>query len=307
MQWFESVYIMWKGPSSPVVRNESNAECNACGTIRTTTVSGQTIRLTMKTSHDRLYQEFIISNSPLPIRLWIFMGLPLSILTFSLSQHLEDTSLCVLIIAVLLMSFLTSICLHVKTEWLVVMSGVCVQVRREMTCGLSTTNFYDVSLITGVVINEAITMHSVVHYLALLVRQDDSTDSDLMYCSSITSLVPIFTHCCPSLSCLERIRSEVLKSLNIWRSIEQLSWASLCPDCHYQSAALSNSSITESYTYLSKSFEFFYLFKLLILREQILYAQRTFCSCVRRSIVAGVVGEWKLWTLVNKHNSQTIR
>ncbi|CAH1262412.1 PIGH [Branchiostoma lanceolatum] len=90
---------------------------------------------------------------------------------------------------------------HVHSESIQAVSSIGVQLTTTYTTGRQQSRYYDMVEIQDVVINEVVTMHSVVFYLVLLIKDPCS--------GSLRSVIPVFKHSYPKLDYLVRVYNGV--------------------------------------------------------------------------------------------------
>lgn len=102
----------------------------------------------------------------------------------------------------------------VKSESVLFVSSVGLQLTTTYQSGYQTSHFIPWHFITDVIINEAITRHQVVYYLAVLAVQP--------HCEGTTiKLIPMFQYTKPRLACLELIYQSIQKVLLFQKSVRQ--------------------------------------------------------------------------------------
>ncbi|KAI8501576.1 hypothetical protein Bbelb_208470 [Branchiostoma belcheri] len=92
-------------------------------------------------------------------------------------------------------------CVQVRSESIQAVASTGVQLTTTYTTGRWRARYYDMAEIQDVVINEVVTMHSVVFYLVLLIKDPHS--------SSLGRVVPVFQHSYPKLDFLLRVYNGV--------------------------------------------------------------------------------------------------
>ncbi|KAL8613787.1 hypothetical protein ACOMHN_029644 [Nucella lapillus] len=132
-----------------------------------------------------LGNEFIVHHSAYkPKRLGLSLLLT-SVVAFAFQIHEVDDvklwmmSLCLAGLLVFRLLY------KVKREAVLVVPSVGVEVETEYWLGGLETHFFDRAHVKGIVINEAVTMHSILSYLAVLLTSGSSPD--------IQHIFPLFT------------------------------------------------------------------------------------------------------------------
>lgn len=87
----------------------------------------------------------------------------------------------------------------VSKERILVLRSVGVQIETASVLGRTKTNFIPQQRIVDVIINEAISMHKVSYYLALLLKAEEESNDDL-------ELMPLFTNTLPPIKVLKEIK-----------------------------------------------------------------------------------------------------
>ncbi|XP_067004822.2 phosphatidylinositol N-acetylglucosaminyltransferase subunit H [Anabrus simplex] len=93
----------------------------------------------------------------------------------------------------------------VKSETLLVISFVGLQFTTTFLCGNKRSQFIPWHSVSDVIINEAISLHRVIYYLAVIIQDGDSA----------RKLIPLFQYTTPRLACLEQIYRGVQTLLGI--------------------------------------------------------------------------------------------
>lgn len=128
---------------------------------------------------------------------WLFLGLFLGIWARNDSRSFEDTVPVPLHIGAALAALAPLLGLWglqgVKEETILVTQGVGVQLSTTFYSGHSKTRFLDMHRIGAVVLNEGITMHRVIVYLAFIVAGQDRMVVAFEHLRPpLTTLVPIY-------------------------------------------------------------------------------------------------------------------
>ncbi|XP_035682335.1 uncharacterized protein LOC118419826 [Branchiostoma floridae] len=90
---------------------------------------------------------------------------------------------------------------HVRSESIQAVSSIGVQLTTTYTTGRQQSHYYDMVEIQDVVINEVVTMHSVVFYLVLLIKDPSS--------GNLRRVIPVFKHSYPKLDFLVKVYNGV--------------------------------------------------------------------------------------------------
>nr|CAH0102510.1 unnamed protein product [Daphnia galeata] len=96
----------------------------------------------------------------------------------------------------------------IPTESLLVVKTVGLQITTIFASGRKSAKFISWERIQGVVINETITMHQVLFYLAILLKYGHGTT---------TEILPIFQHSLPRLDCLKKIYKSIHLIVNQYK------------------------------------------------------------------------------------------
>lgn len=143
--------------------------------------------------------EFTIVQPPLQnFWLLIFMFMAISIAAFSFGLHLIDVQILLFLCIFLLVVSILRFSQKVYSESLLILPSLGLQVKTLYYLGTVNTNFIHISHIQDIVINEAVTMHSILHYLVVLLCDTD-TKNDMK------GLYPLFSHSWPPLSNLKDV------------------------------------------------------------------------------------------------------
>ncbi|XP_078001212.1 phosphatidylinositol N-acetylglucosaminyltransferase subunit H-like [Glandiceps talaboti] len=153
----------------------------------------------VRTEHDSLCTEFAVhftKSVRLLVFLWIFLGAGMSYLYM---YSIEES----IIPIVLLAAFYLSVVLYfhfiqVYKESLLVMASTGLQYTTTYRTGRQQSVFIPFENIQDVVINEGITMHSVIYYLVVLIKDQENLTKP-------KSLFPIFMKTSPRISTLKEI------------------------------------------------------------------------------------------------------
>lgn len=143
-------------------------------------------------------QEFVIASPRFSVKRWLILTILFNFIGFLLELHAKDSRIMTGLIIVLVILLVFKLHFKVKKESLLIMGSIGVQLTTTFASGRSIDIFYDITNVRDIIINEGITMHRVIFYLALLLRDDPSSNV-------ITKLVPIYKETWPSLTCLKEI------------------------------------------------------------------------------------------------------
>ena len=95
----------------------------------------------------------------------------------------------------LIVSLTVYLYFKVSSEKIVMLSSLGVQIETEFALGNKTSSFIDISYIDDIVINEAISMHSINYYLIIIKKSRDN----------LQQLIPLFTRSRIPLADLKKI------------------------------------------------------------------------------------------------------
>ncbi|XP_023236417.1 phosphatidylinositol N-acetylglucosaminyltransferase subunit H-like isoform X1 [Centruroides sculpturatus] len=150
--------------------------------------------------------EYIIERSAFSVRRWVFLTLLFSVLALQYEVYTRDTSLLGIILILLCVILIAKLHLKVKQESLLVITSIGLQFTTTFVTGRQNSKFIHQCHIKDVVINEGITMHRVIFYLAVLLK-------DASQPLGIGKILPLFQHTFPRLECLEQIYTGIHISL----------------------------------------------------------------------------------------------
>ncbi|ELT96583.1 hypothetical protein CAPTEDRAFT_219860 [Capitella teleta] len=207
--WYEHLREEWrerwrveKGDQDMMER-ECNDRIKPClAVVGEKTQYGEDIELHVIEHHPDICLEFVVTSTKFSIKTWIVWTTVFNILGFAFKLHLQDSQLMTFIVGVLCAVLLLKMNFKVTKESLLVTSSVGVQLTTTFASGRQSAKFYDIQRVVDVVINEAVTMHRVIAYLTLLLRDERSK-------SEISTLIPLFTHSWPSFNCLKQMHSRI--------------------------------------------------------------------------------------------------
>ncbi|XP_005094401.1 phosphatidylinositol N-acetylglucosaminyltransferase subunit H [Aplysia californica] len=156
--------------------------------------------------------EFIVSHPSIKSKTVFGILLSLTLLaSFSMGLHLLDKNILASTTLVLFSSLVVRMYLKITTEKVLFLPSLGVQVETTYFLGHTVTYFIDISHIKDIVINEAITMHSVMYYLVVL-RKEEQSDN-------IQQLYPLFSHSWPRLTDLKQVYRAAQEKLIIPRDL----------------------------------------------------------------------------------------
>ncbi|XP_070578241.1 phosphatidylinositol N-acetylglucosaminyltransferase subunit H-like [Ptychodera flava] len=149
--------------------------------------------------HDGLCAEFSvmypISTGPASSFIWAAI---IATLLYYMFYVFENTSLSVTVLcAVLLFSFVYCHFIKVHKESLLVIASSGIQYMTTYRTGRQLSLFIPIDCVQDVVINEGITMHSVIYYLVVLMKDPQN--------GKAKSLLPIFMKTSPRINTLREI------------------------------------------------------------------------------------------------------
>ncbi|XP_046578958.1 phosphatidylinositol N-acetylglucosaminyltransferase subunit H-like isoform X1 [Haliotis rubra] len=144
-----------------------------------------------------LGSEFIIEHRKIKtLNLWIALIISV-IFALCVDLHSKDIYHLWSISAVLFGVLVFKLYTKVHREIVLILPTVGVQLKTEYLLGLKCTKFIDLSRITDIVINEAITLQSVISYLAVLLKEEKSGKLETLY--------PLFSHSRYGMDCLTTV------------------------------------------------------------------------------------------------------
>ncbi|XP_025104354.1 phosphatidylinositol N-acetylglucosaminyltransferase subunit H-like isoform X2 [Pomacea canaliculata] len=135
-------------------------------------------------SYGRLGSEFIIRHPCVPHRK-LFIVVFIAFITLLLLKLYEMDIIFLWLASLTGAALVFQILYRVSEETLLVVPSVGVQVKTQYWLGNEKTEFFDRSCVKGIIINEAITMQSVIYYLAVLLTNSKSGKVEQVY--------PLFT------------------------------------------------------------------------------------------------------------------
>ncbi|XP_037083128.1 phosphatidylinositol N-acetylglucosaminyltransferase subunit H-like [Pollicipes pollicipes] len=136
--------------------------------------------------------EYEVSGAPFSVSLWLNLTALIAALLFWLGLHTLDDRLLVALLVGLTAALLAKLHLKVKRETLLVESSLGVQLTTTFASGRRSSLFIRRGRLSDVVIAEALTMHRVVAYLAIVLRHPPR-------------LVPLFRHTWPRVAQLRDV------------------------------------------------------------------------------------------------------
>ncbi|KAK6997930.1 phosphatidylinositol N-acetylglucosaminyltransferase subunit H [Biomphalaria glabrata] len=153
-----------------------------------------------------LGSEFIVIHPSLKNRALFVMLLLFTIVTaFFFGLHLLDETILTSLCFILIVSLIFKLSSKIHSENLLILPSLGLQVETTYYLGYKVTQFIHLAYIKDIVINEAITMHSIMHYLLVLLKSNTSNE--------VHTLQPLFEHSWPSLSSLKPVYRAAQKKL----------------------------------------------------------------------------------------------
>ncbi|XP_059156199.1 phosphatidylinositol N-acetylglucosaminyltransferase subunit H-like [Physella acuta] len=145
--------------------------------------------------HGDMGSEFTVVHPPLKSRILFTILLVITlILAFSFRLHMLDRNILASLCLALATTLVLKLYSKIHSENVVILPSLGLQVETLYYLGHRETNFFHVSHIKDVVINEAISMHSILHYLLVLLKQDQGQ-----------ALHPLFSRSWPPLGDLKPV------------------------------------------------------------------------------------------------------
>ncbi|XP_013414080.1 phosphatidylinositol N-acetylglucosaminyltransferase subunit H [Lingula anatina] len=145
-------------------------------------------------------KEFVITQK-FHFRKWLQTSIILNVLAFGIGLHKQDIVILLVALGLVLVILFFKLRSKVVKESLLVMASIGAQTTTTYALGKKCCQFYDLTSIRDIVINEGITMHSIIFYLVLLLRGSDAQTEPQI-------LVPLFKHSWPPLRFLQHIYRE---------------------------------------------------------------------------------------------------
>lgn len=153
-----------------------------------------------------LVQEYIFRHQAFNTKRWLVLT-PVFLLCFlHCGLHTRGVDILSLSLIVLCLLLVVKLRRRVKEESLLVMRSLGLQTTTTFVTGRQESRFINSENIEDVVISEAISMHSVIFYLVILLHNVDS---------KVPSLVPLFQNTMPRLDALKMV----------YRGIHDSSWS----------------------------------------------------------------------------------
>ncbi|KAK8779413.1 hypothetical protein V5799_008174 [Amblyomma americanum] len=153
-----------------------------------------------------LVQEYIFRHRAFNTKRWLVLT-PLFLLGFlHCGLHTRGVDILGVSLVVLCVLLVVKLRRRVKEESLLVMRSLGLQTTTTFVTGRQESRFFNRENIEDVVISEAISMHSVIFYLVILLHNVDS---------KVPSLVPLFQNTMPRLDALKMV----------YRGIHDTSWS----------------------------------------------------------------------------------
>ncbi|XP_076464272.1 phosphatidylinositol N-acetylglucosaminyltransferase subunit H-like [Babylonia areolata] len=136
-----------------------------------------------------LGSEFIVHHCMYKPRRLVLSLLFTSTLATAIQIHETDIVVLWIMSGCLGLLLLYRLLYKVRKETLLVMPSLGVEVKTQYWLGSLETHFFDKAHVRGIIINEAITMHSVLSYLAVLLRAGSTGPTQHIF--------PLFTRSWP--------------------------------------------------------------------------------------------------------------
>lgn len=153
-----------------------------------------------------LVQEYIFRHRAFNTKRWLVLT-PLFLLCFlHCGLHTRGVDILGVSLVVLCILLVVKLRRRVKEESLLVMRSLGLQTTTTFVTGRQESRFFNRENIEDVVISEAISMHSVIFYLVILLHNMDS---------KVPNLVPLFKNTMPRLDALKMV----------YRGIHDTSWS----------------------------------------------------------------------------------
>ncbi|CAL1527773.1 unnamed protein product [Lymnaea stagnalis] len=142
--------------------------------------------------------EFTFVHPPLKNRfLFVLLLIITMLLAFLSGLHLLDKGLLATLCLVLGVTLMVKLYLKIHSENLLILPSLGLQLETQYYLGHKHTHFIHLTHIKDVIINEAVTMHSIMHYLLVLLKGKQS--------DQVKALQPVFSHSWPSLAHLKLV------------------------------------------------------------------------------------------------------
>ncbi|XP_059353554.1 phosphatidylinositol N-acetylglucosaminyltransferase subunit H-like [Daphnia carinata] len=131
-----------------------------------------------------IFEEYVIDSQPFHFERWLSCTVCFTAIFLHLGLHHHHTHVLSILCFILAIFALIKLHTKVKKESLLIMKAVGLQITTIFASGRKSAKFIAWERIQGVVINEAITMHQVLFYLAILLKYGQGCEK--------TEVLPIF-------------------------------------------------------------------------------------------------------------------
>lgn len=206
---------MTRGRSSKSISNSRStlpkAACNGeasrpLSKLLCENVRGEPLDFSAISYGKNLVQEYIFRHRAFNTKRWLVLT-PVFLLCFlHCGLHTRGVDILGFFLIVLCVLLVVKLRRRVKEESLLVMTSLGLQTTTTFVTGRQESRFINSENIDDIVISEAISMHSVIFCLAILLHNVDSKDP---------SLVPLFQNTLPRLDALKMV----------YRGIHDISWS----------------------------------------------------------------------------------
>lgn len=153
-----------------------------------------------------LVQEYIFRHRAFNTKRWLVLTPLFLLCLLHCGVHTRGVDILGVSLVVLCVLLVVKLRRRVKEESLLVMRSLGLQTTTTFVTGRQESRFFNRENIEDVVISEAISMHSVIFYLVILLHNVDS---------KVPSLVPLFQNTMPRLDALKMV----------YRGIHDASWS----------------------------------------------------------------------------------
>lgn len=171
-------------------------------TNRHLNATGKKIKLHINDFMSGWAKEFEIEQEGFSFSKWKKYFVSLTPTAFCCQLHYWHTSSLVVLLLILSIILATKVHLQVKKESLLVITSLGMQLTTTFVTGRQNSQFIEKHKIKDVVINEGITMHQVLYYLAVLLQSETSVE-----------VLPLFQNSFPRCDCLQKIYEEIQLTL----------------------------------------------------------------------------------------------
>uniref|UniRef100_A0A0B7AWG9 Phosphatidylinositol N-acetylglucosaminyltransferase subunit H conserved domain-containing protein n=1 Tax=Arion vulgaris TaxID=1028688 RepID=A0A0B7AWG9_9EUPU len=144
--------------------------------------------------------KFTIVHPLMKSRTCFITFLTISLLTaFSFGLHLIDKNSLAKLFLLLAVSFLIKLSSKIYSECVIILPSLGLQLETHYYLGQVSTHFICLSKVKDIVISEAVTMHSVLTYLVVLLKDEEND------CTGQQTLYPLFINCWPPFNDLKHV------------------------------------------------------------------------------------------------------